>query len=104
MPPGFDILASLESGVALHRHAVDFIDDARDYRAAAVVSTQRLQEIGYDRDVAQGAMASLDAIQGLPVVGNVVKVISRVQRGGSVRCAAGRNGPVRIIMPGEAVA
>ncbi len=77
MPQGWDPIAS---GVALNRCAIDFISDESDYRAVSVANANRLREIGYDRDVAQGAMASLDAIKGLPLAGNVVRLLTVTRR------------------------
>lgn len=64
--------------------SVEFIDDEQDYRAVAVMSAQRLQEIGYDRDVS-GARASLDAIAGLPVIGDTMKLFTKARTRNSVR-------------------
>ena len=61
--------------------SVEFIEDASDYRAVAVkLSHERLMQIGYDRDVSCGAMASLEAIQGLPLAGNVIRLLTVTRR------------------------
>lgn len=68
--PGLDLIAS-------RRVSVEFIRDPDDYRACAIkISAERLMQLGYDREVVGGLMASLDAIKHLPVAGDPAKVFT----------------------------
>jgi hypothetical protein len=65
--------------------SIEYIDDA-DYRAASVArALERQRQTGYDRDVADGEMASLEALEGLPMVGDVMKVFTRPGSGRAIQ-------------------
>lgn len=68
----------LSRGLARRRPdgSIEIIES--DHRSAAShISSERLIQIGYDRDVNTGAVASLDAIRGLPCAGDVMRLLIR---------------------------
>jgi hypothetical protein len=68
-----------------------------DHRVRSVARAIDLTIAGYDRDVSSGDIAAVEAIQGLPIAGSVIRLLTDSTKTPHA-AARGKSGPVRVIM------
>ncbi len=82
----------------IQRLTLLFTNDPHDYRAASIAASDCDLQDGYDRDVNRGVRATLKAVKGLPVVGNVVKVFSKIDGPRMLHRSGVKLAPGRVIV------